>query len=424
VAQLGTAAAVALAVAWAAVAVLMLARPVFITHDSLSNNAHIWWIADRLWSGDGIPWRMALLARGEALTFPYGSVPWTTAALLWPLLGDRVVGLWLVLGAAGTIGATFWALPELRRGWWAAAVLANPALVIAPLLGQLPFLWATAATLAAVGCWRRGWSARAAVAALVAQVVHPAIALPVVAGLVALRLRSEPAGRRHRLLAWWSLSVALSLPAVAAVFASPVLSESSVAAQLDTWVRTTTVRSMVVLIPVALAAARHRVRIPDRVPALLTVAFLVAQWPMYAPFGMNFGWGALTRDRPEEIVDFVAAGEVRPGAVHRVLSGFDGKYGLYAVMRAGGVLDAEFFPEGLHRSGFPSPDAYAAFLRDRGVQRVVLFPSYDRRFATNEPELLRRMAGRGCVAGTEVRRLPTHRSARGRWAVFEVSAGC
>ena len=39
--------------------------------------------------------------------------------------------------------------------WWAVAVLLNPTLVMAPIIGQLPFLWATAFFFLAIGFWRR-----------------------------------------------------------------------------------------------------------------------------------------------------------------------------------------------------------------------------------------------------------------------------
>ncbi|HRW41956.1 MAG TPA: hypothetical protein P5193_10465, partial [Microthrixaceae bacterium] len=89
----GTVATAVIAAAWAVIGALMLLRPVFISHDSLSNNVHVWFIADQLWSGHGIPMHVPALANGQALTFPYASIPWTTAALLWPLLGDRAVTL-------------------------------------------------------------------------------------------------------------------------------------------------------------------------------------------------------------------------------------------------------------------------------------------------------------------------------------------
>ena len=99
---------------------------------------------------------MPVLGHGEGLTFPYGSLPWLAAATLWPLAGDWSVTIVLVMGALGLIGATFWAFPETRHPWWAVAVLINPILVLAPLSGQLPFLWASALLVAGIGCWRRG----------------------------------------------------------------------------------------------------------------------------------------------------------------------------------------------------------------------------------------------------------------------------
>lgn len=399
----------ALATAWAVAGALAMARPVFISHDSLSNNAHVWWIAEQLWHGHGVPLRMPVLGAGRALTFPYASLPWATAALAWPLLGDRAVTLWLVAGFAATVAATFWAFPTLRRGWWAAATLANPFLVISPLLGQLPFLWAIAACTAAVGCWRRGRTAAAVALVAVAQVVHPAVMLPVVGVLVLGWLPFERRERRTALLGGWLAATVVSVPAVWAVFQSPVVSQSSTAEELVALVQTVAARILVLLIPIAMVLLQRWAPVRRRawVPAVLTAVFLLAQLPMYRPFGMDFAWGALWRS-PQSEVEAFARRYVDGGRVHRVLTGTDGKYGLYAVLRAGAVLDAEFFPEGLHRGPFRDGGAYARFLRDRRVERVVWFPSYDARFRhSNEHRLLGDLDGRGCVGGVTVRRRPT-----------------
>jgi hypothetical protein len=416
----GRIAAVVLAAAWVVVLALMLARPVFITHDSLSNNVHVWWIAERLWDGGGLPWRMAPLANGEALTFPYASVPWLTAALAWPLLGDRAVTLWLVAGFVGTVVATFWAFPTLRRGWWAAAVLTNPALVISPLLGQLPFLWSMAFVITGIGFWLRRRTVPAVAVTAVGLVIHPAVMLPIVAVLVLGRLPFEDRDRRSALVGAAATAVLVSLPAVWAVFQSPVVAQSSVERQVRTLVQTSGMRMPTVLVPVALVVLQRTVggrAASGWTPVAVTAAFVVLQWPMYVPFGMDFAWGSLTRDPPADIDGFAQSGLVRPGDTYRVLSGFDGKYGLYAVVREGGVLDAEFFPEGLHRGGFSSEESFARFLRRRLVDHVVVFPSYAARFRrTNEPQLLGDMAGTGCIEGVTVR----EDTSGDRWALYRV----
>ncbi len=417
----GQVALVVVLAAWTVICVLVLLRPVFITHDSLSNNVHVWWIADQLWSGNGVPFNIDVLANGEALTFPYASIPWLSAALAWPALGDRAVSLWLVLGFVGTVGATFWTFPSLRRGWWAAATLLNPALVISPLLGQLPFLWSTACTLLAMGCWHRrrtGWAVALAVAA---QVTHPAVTMPILAVIVLVWLPVEDRDRRRALVGWWAASVALSLPAVWAVFQSPVVAQSSITTQVAALFQTAGMRLLVVLVPMVFVGLQYqdRVRVPRWTPAVLAVAFVVLQWPMYTPFGMDFGWGALLRDPDPAIDAFAASDGVRDGDTYRVLTGFDGKYGLYAVARAGGVLDAEFFPEGLHRGPFASLEDYAGFLRSRRIDHVVEFPTYAQRYRrSNEPQLLEEFTAAGCVEGLRV----TRRPGASDWNLFDVQS--
>ena len=150
---------------WAAVLLLILRHAVFVSDDSISNYGHVWYVSDRIWRYHHLPWSMPVIGHGKALAFPYACIPWISAALLRPLLGDWVVTLWLVVGTVGLIAATLWAFPELRRGWWAAAVLVNPALVVASIIGQLPFLWGASMLVGAVACWRRRRYALAAVLA-------------------------------------------------------------------------------------------------------------------------------------------------------------------------------------------------------------------------------------------------------------------
>jgi hypothetical protein len=270
--------------------------------------------------------------------------------------------------------------------------------------------------------WRRGRTAWAVALTVVAQVIHPAVTIPIAAMAVLVWLPFERRERRVPLVGWWLLTVALSAPAVWAVFQSPVVGQTSAATQLGALIQTVAMRALVVAVPLGLVALQHQQvrRLPAWTPAALSIVFVVAQWPMYMPFGMDFGWGALRRD-PDPSIDAYADSGVRPGETYRVLSGFDGKYGLYAVARAGGVLDAEFFPEGLHRGPFSSVEEYAAFLRERQVDHVVAFPSYTRRYRkTNEPSLLEQFAALGCVNGVSVTPGPSSPV----WSAYDVRTGC
>jgi hypothetical protein len=407
--------------AWAVILLLMMSRRVFISHDSLSNNVHVWYLADQLWSGHGIPLHMPVLASGKALTFPYASLPWITASLLWPVLGDRVVTLWLVLGFLGTVAATFWTFPTLRRGWWAAATLTNPALVISPLLGQLPFLWAVACFTFAMGLWKRGRTFAAVALTTIASIIHPAVLMPIIAIVVVVWLPFEAKERRRPLVGWWLLTVALTLPAVWAVFQSPVVSQTTFAAQISAEFQTVGMRLLVIGVPMLLVAAQRYWKPPRWAPVACTVAFVVLQVPMYQPFGMDFAWGSLRRNPDPSIDAFADSDGVTPGHVYRVLTGGDGKYGLYAVVQAGGVLDAEFFPEGLHRGPFASVQSYSRFLRKRDVDSVVVFPTYTERYTrSNEPELLGEMEREGCIDGLSVTRRPGGND----WQVYDVERGC
>ena len=117
--QSGLFALVAASVGWAVILALILRHSIFVTNDSLNNYAHVWYVSDRLWHAHQLPWHMPIIGHGRAFAFPYAFIPWLTAALGRPLLGDWVVTLWLVLGCVGVAGATLWAFPEIRAPGWA-----------------------------------------------------------------------------------------------------------------------------------------------------------------------------------------------------------------------------------------------------------------------------------------------------------------
>ena len=123
------------------------------------------------------------------------------------------------------MAATFWAFPELQRGWWRArgprepgpggGVDHRPAPVP---LGRLD------AGGGAVACWRRRRYTLATVLAGLGQATHPAVVLPMGLVLVAWWWRWEP--DRRRLLRYYAAWLVPAIPAALLVFASPVFGDS------------------------------------------------------------------------------------------------------------------------------------------------------------------------------------------------------
>ena len=242
--------------AWVVVLGWYLAHRIVLSSDSMNNYVHVWWIARDLWHHGHLPWHMPVLGHGDAYAYPYGFTNWTVAAILWPLFGNWAVTLTTALGALGCIAATFFAFPELRRGWWAAAVLANPAIIETLLFGQQAFAWGAAFLLAGLGCWRRDRPLAAALLVGVGQATHPAIVLPMTLVLVVGSLLFDPAGRR-RVLRWYGLSVAIALPATVLVLASPGYADATTRDRLVNFASTLAPRILVVLVPIVLVWVRR-----------------------------------------------------------------------------------------------------------------------------------------------------------------------
>ena len=404
---------------WVVLMVLLLRHREVISSDTLSNYIHVWFVSDQFWHGGGLPYRMPVLAHGQALAFPYGFIPWMFAVMLWPLMGEWSVTLTLGVGFVAMVLATFWAFPELRRGWWAAAVLVNPAFVEGLLLGQLPFLWASAMLLFAIGCWRRDRRRLAIVLAALAQITHAPILIPLIAVLVIGWARYEP--DRRALIRAWVISLVPALPAVYLVFASPVTSQTSPLWSVWVEVETLALRSLVLIVPLGLLYLQSRERRPNA-PIIAAAVMVVGQFVTIPISGMVSGWGALNRDPDRAASAITHSVSIVHGATYRVLSYGDGKYGMYAVVRAGGRLDSEFFPESLYRRSFRDESAYATFLTKRKVEYVLVDHRY-KKFHTNEQALLDAIAATpgdaGCVGGLRVQRelqtatLTTYRITRG-----------
>jgi hypothetical protein len=401
---LGTAAAVA--AAWCLALALIIVKPLFVTHDSVSNYAHVWYVQDQLWNHHRLPLSMPVLGHGDALAFPYGFIPWMLSALLWPLAGSWAVTLSLVVGTVGLIAATFWSFPELRHGWWAVATLINPALVAAPLSGQLPFIWAVALLLVAIGCWRRNRRRSATICAGLAQATHAAVVLPLALLLVVCWWPREP--QRRRLARCYAISVAIALPAAVLVFISPVVGDTPTSSALANLVGTVSSRGLVLAVPIALVALRRRwVATPTPwLPVACAAAVAALNAALVLPLHMPGAVAALDRRPNTELLRFIDSPKFVPRATYRILRAQDSRIGMYQLLLHHARLDSEFFPESMARQSWPSIEKYSAFLRARHVDFVIIFDNYDRERHTNEHDLLRTLARRrSCGPGSVGARL-------------------
>jgi hypothetical protein len=386
----GTIAFALAATFWVAVLARYLDHRIVLSSDSMNNYVHVWGIARDLWHHGHLPWRMPMLGHGDAYAYPYGFVNWTTAALVWPLLGNWGVTLWTTLGAVGCIAATFIAFPELRRGWWAAAVIVNSAIIEGLLFGQQAFTWGAALLLLGIAAWRRERPLAAALLVGLGQANHAAIVLPIGVLLVAAGLPFV--ADRRALLRWYSLALLITLPAVVLVFVSPGYADATMRDRLVNFWATIGPRVIVVGLPLIFVLLRR-----TGIRAFAPLAFVVAlgfNVAFHEPLNVAFQWHALTRIAHTASLDaFLDSKQFVPGATYRVLRGpGDGKLGLYNVVRAGGRLDSELFPESMAIRDFSTLNDYEQLLCDRHVDFVIAYASYTASRGTNELAVLRRLA--------------------------------
>ena len=198
----------------------------------------------------------------------------------------------------------------------------------------------------------------------------------------------------------WLVAVVLSMPALVLTLDSPVVDQTSRRFELLTLGLTVLTRVWVIAVPLVyeqlarISGSWGRLALPLGFSVLSLGLFL----PMWRPFSLDTGWAALAGHAPvDELRSFVTTPSLQPGRTYRVLTGADSKYGIYQVVRHGGVLDSELFPESLHRASFGSRRSYAAFLADRRVQSIVVAPSYRHAYHSNEPRLVAAMAASGRV---------------------------
>ena len=120
----------------------------------------------------------------------------------------------------------------------------------------------------------------------------------------------------------------------------------------------------------------------------MCLALLLSNIVLAGPLEAEYSWGALDRKPDTQLLTFIKSSKFNPGETYRILRAHDGKIGMYQLVQHNARLDSEFFPESIGRNSWPDVTKYSQFLRNRRVDYVIIFRTYDREWRTNEHQLL------------------------------------
>lgn len=365
----------------------MLRQPFYLGNDSAQSYAHVWYIAQSLYGGSGIPFHMPSLEAGRALTFPYALVPWLPTAVVYPLLGDWAVTASMVIGALLIVVGLWRWLPRTRSPLITAILLLNPQFLGGIAQFQLPSFWAIGLACLAAAEFVRARPIPGTALATTALYAHPLVGG---AALLATLLVNIEGDRR---IPWaqprgLAAAVTLAAPAIWMTSQVPVLADVGIGAVL--WPVLMTLKR-ISIIGWAWALSRWTPITVRAWPVVAGLALLASANDLrhVPPIGL---WEA---SQPR-FADLLAAHPIDPAATYRVLVTTNHEDGMVELLRAGANLGHEFFDESIQRESFGWAKTYRCFLTSKRVDRVIVSPEYPRLLAwSDEPGLLDALVRRG-----------------------------
>ncbi|MBI2723498.1 MAG: glycosyltransferase family 2 protein [Chloroflexi bacterium] len=384
-------------------ALRILTRTIYLGDDTINNYMHVWYISQQLFQHGVIPLRFSGLDGGRAFTYPYALVPWSINALVYPLLGDWSVTLFLVLAALATVAGAMLVRPRMRDPWLLALFIANPFFIDAVANGQYAFLWSAAGLF--VLAWsteHRRWPL-AAMALWFTVSTHPIEGGIAAAVLYALMFARHADMRRS--LALTSLAVLpLLAPSLYFMARTPAVGENSTSQILWSIAQDLPRRGSVMAAPFALAALAPVIQRRFRtaglafaaaaVPVVLLGGGALAGLPGLGTFAGRGSYAGFVSAASNEYIPYVQSSDFRAGTVYRVLSPNDREEGAYVLIRHNGVIANELFSESQHRDNW-TLERYQCYLAAKRVDRVILQRGFMRQFRTNERSLLESLVASG-----------------------------
>jgi glycosyltransferase involved in cell wall biosynthesis len=390
-------------VAGAAGLLRILTRSLYLGNDTVNNYVHVWYISDRLFGSGHVPIRFSGLDGGRAFTFPYGMAPWLANALIYPLLGDWSVTLFLVLGGIAAFAAAMYVRPSLRDPWLALLFIANPFFIDAIAGGQYSFLWSTAGFFVFIRCAeRRNWPLAAAAMWFTVS-THPIEGSLGVLSYVAFCAAFRPS-MRLPLLGVTTLVAPFLAPSLYFALRTPALGENSTMTIAGSMMQDFPRRGSVLAAPFVLTWAapflQHHYRTLGvafaavAVPVVLLSGGALGGVPGIGAFAKQGSYAGIVSAASNDYKGYLASPDFQRDRVYRVLSPNEREQGAYYLVRHHGVLANELFSESQRRRSWDE-SRYRCYLAAKHVDRVVVERGYHREFATNEPAVLAGLVTRG-----------------------------
>jgi glycosyltransferase involved in cell wall biosynthesis len=396
---------------------VMLSRSIYLANDTVNNYAHVWYISQSIFDTGRIPIHFAGLDNGHAFTFPYGLAPWTANALVYPLMGDWSVTLFLVLAGMAVVAGAAIVRPAMRDPWLLLLFIANPFFIDALAGGQYSFLWATAAFFGVVWCVERRRWALAAIAMWLAASTHPIEGGMAVGAYMLFCLAYRPA-LRPPLLAASAVALAALTPFIYFALRTPALSENSASTILISIAQDLPRRGLVMAAPFVLSAAAPMF---ERHYRSAGVAFLgcaavavalssgfasstaLASIPGVRSVSGEGSYYGMRHRATDDFLGYMQSADFGPHVVYRVLSPNDREQGSYMLLRHHAVLSNEFFSESQKRHSW-NESTYQCYLAAKHIDRVAVERGYESEFKTNEQALLDMLTQEGLARVTYSRR--------------------
>lgn len=379
-----------------AILVLIGIKSVYAGADSANNYAHVWYIANQLWDNGGLPLHMPYLEEGKALTYPYGFIPWTLAALARPAVGDYAV-TWTMIAGLALLLLVVYRTQARRQPWLLVLFVLCPFFLEAIFSFQMAFVWALLFAYLYVAALERGRSRWALFWLILAAGTHLLIMGAILALYNAWIAWRDP-GRRGTVMTISGIAAVVLLPEAWYIAQTPSAGENSPLVILVSVILTVLPRGFLFIWPFILKKLRQswdgRAISSGAAAGLMLVSgiYVVALPRFQLPLEGHRG---LFTEAKNDYADYLASPAYVPGAVYRVMEATWGEYGQYYLMQRGAVLAQEFFNESMRRQEWDEAD-YQEFLAEKHIDYVVINHSYSefKRYYQSELSVLQIMASR------------------------------